>query len=936
MLVLGGITEDLNVAVPTDSTVVLTNTPIWNRRNINPLGDINGDGFDDIAFSSSVLFGRADIGQESSLSVGNAEDSATSRFWLEVDERRWSSQIYAVGDINGDGINDVLLRNHYRIVFGGADLGAEREILVNDLPKQQSLVVECTVASPECYGIHDAAAVGDLNGDGFEDAAIGLTRFGTLVVFGGTTLPSEPLVADRPGSAGFIIPTAQSPLDVVHLGFNVYSEYGPDNVRYSGAGDFDGDGFDDMLVAITGNDCPGRCTGTHRDSLESTGGAVIVFGSAEIGDGGTFEETSEATRQFRITVHYFDRRPQTEIADVNHDGRPDVVLGTEGVSYAVLDVEGMSDIDFGWGGAIDPTPSRELNGENGFGQFGDRAFVDLNHDGLVDQVVFEDPRAPDVYLGQSAERERLVGEGDIEQLIDIDANASVVFTVRGRLRDESAPISSTAISMDRGRPEDLRDNIASSLEGVLVDVGLSSPLVGPDRESEFDVTLTNAGPTNATGVTIDEDITDALTGVEWTRREMVFPKFLDLQELNGSDGASFGGPPRAYQYRSTPSAGYETPLFKNLGMRVGSLGDVNGDGFDDIYAVGQIVLSLDAPQVMSIYGGSKLDAELSFPDDFSVVDSPPDAPEEISGDINGDGFLDRITGDNTVRRERGETYVTFGTASGIPDIAASDLDGTNGFVIRGENPGDLTGFSVAAGDVNNDGFDDVIIGEGSSDEPDVAAERDSRIHVVYGRGAWLATTYLKSIDGYNGFWMETGSGEGRVGLRGATVASNFDVNGDGIDDILIGDTAGGVPVDYFANHGAVYVVFGRQQTSASGTGSISDVIDVPLGGEVTYSVRGVLPEGAELPAGTVTAAVSAAQIDLDPPTNTATLGEVRLLSDLDSDGTVGFSDYLVLASNFGESDASREQGDLNGDGTVDLSDFVVLASQFGGSFASRL
>jgi hypothetical protein len=79
-----------------------------------------------------------------------------------------------------------------------------------------------------------------------------------------------------------------------------------------------------------------------------------------------------------------------------------------------------------------------------------------------------------------------------------------------------------------------------------------------------------------------------------------------------------------------------------------------------------------------------------------------------AGDVNGDGVEDVIIGASGA----GESYVVFGGpgvgAGGSLDL--SSLDGTNGFVINGIDAGDSSGVSVsAAGDVNGDGVDDVII-----------------------------------------------------------------------------------------------------------------------------------------------------------------------------------------------------------------------------------
>lgn len=96
-----------------------------------------------------------------------------------------------------------------------------------------------------------------------------------------------------------------------------------------------------------------------------------------------------------------------------------------------------------------------------------------------------------------------------------------------------------------------------------------------------------------------------------------------------------------------------------------------------------------------------------------------------AGDLNGDGFGDVIIGAPEADphgRSSGAAYVVFGKSGGYnTDLDLSSLDGTNGFRIQGGATFDYAGWSVsAAGDVNGDGFADVIIGaigNGSSNIP---------------------------------------------------------------------------------------------------------------------------------------------------------------------------------------------------------------------------
>ena len=83
----------------------------------------------------------------------------------------------------------------------------------------------------------------------------------------------------------------------------------------------------------------------------------------------------------------------------------------------------------------------------------------------------------------------------------------------------------------------------------------------------------------------------------------------------------------------------------------------------------------------------------------------------IAGDINGDGYSDVLIGANN--NQFGVSYAVFGGAQvgNTGSLSLANLNGSNGFKIKGENLQDYSGYSLSAvGDVNGDGNDDVMIG----------------------------------------------------------------------------------------------------------------------------------------------------------------------------------------------------------------------------------
>ncbi|HZJ17758.1 MAG TPA: integrin alpha, partial [Chthoniobacteraceae bacterium] len=172
-------------------------------------------------------------------------------------------------------------------------------------------------------------------------------------------------------------------------------------------------------------------------------------------------------------------------------------------------------------------------------------------------------------------------------------------------------------------------------------------------------------------------------------------------------------------------------------------------------------------------------------------------------------------------------YVVFGKAGGFPaGLSGANLDGTNGFVIRGIGHDYDTGASVkGAGDVNGDGFDDLVIGAYDSDE---GGPNRGAAYVVFGKaGGFAPVLSTAALDGTNGFTI-LGAADGDNAAFSASGAG--DVNGDGFADLIIGAP--------FANEGgsdrgAAYVVFGKAGGFSAST-SLSS-----LDGSAGFKLSGV-------------------------------------------------------------------------------------------------
>jgi Ca2+-binding RTX toxin-like protein len=286
-----------------------------------------------------------------------------------------------------------------------------------------------------------------------------------------------------------------------------------------------------------------------------------------------------------------------------------------------------------------------------------------------------------------------------------------------------------------------------------------------------------------------------------------FPANFELSTLNGTNGFALNG----------------VAADDWTGFRVSGAGDINGDGIDDLIigANGADPNGLENAGSSYVLFGStsgfapSIDlATLTGSNGFTIngIGEGDELGSSVSGagDINGDGFADLSIGapyaDPNGLEKAGQSYVVFGSNNGFPtSLNVSDLDGNNGFTINAIAAGDELGGSVsAAGDVNGDGIDDLIIGAFGADPNGL--ENAGQSYVVFGSTVGLAPSLnVSDLDGTNGFAID-GIAEKDYSSR---VSAAGDVNGDGIDDLII--AAFGADPNGNADAGTSYVVFGSPE-----------------------------------------------------------------------------------------------------------------------------
>jgi hypothetical protein len=313
-----------------------------------------------------------------------------------------------------------------------------------------------------------------------------------------------------------------------------------------------------------------------------------------------------------------------------------------------------------------------------------------------------------------------------------------------------------------------------------------------------------------------------------------------------------------------------------FGVAVAGAGDVNNDGYDDVL-VGVSRNTSYTGKAYIYYGGSSMNsvADVTFVGEtqnnffgFSV---------SSAGDVNNDGYDDVLVGAHGNTSNTGKAYIYYG---------GSNMNNVADVTFTGEAQGDYFGYSVSfAGDVNNDGYDDVTVGAQHSNDT-------GKAYIYYGGSSMNNVTDV------------TFTGEASSDSFGIAVAGAGDVNNDSYDDVLVG-----AYLNNTSNAGKAYIYYGGSSMDATADVTFTGEAQGDFFGFSVSSAGDVNNDGYD------DVIIGAAGYP-----NGATTGRAYLYYGGSSMDTV--ADTLFDAEQESDEFASYQtpliHGDINNDGAVDL------------------
>jgi len=649
-------------------------------------GDVNKDGYDDVlvgalgANSSYIYYGGNSMDNTADVTI-TGETAGTF----------FGCSVAGVGDVNNDTYADVIVGafayNSYRgrayVYYGNSIMDNTADIILDG---------ELTM---DYFG-NSVSGAGDVNNDGYHDVIVGS--------YGWNGVDMDPYT----GRA--YIYFGGSPMDntadvtITGEGGETYTGY-----SVSDAGDVNNDGFDDIIVgAFNYNFGTGRAYlyfgGSSMDNIvditmtgEGTGHGFgkSVSGVGDVNNdnfsdvlvgapgnnrgyifygGSSMDNISDVLFFGEGSNNYFGYSV-SDAGDVNNDSYDDVIIGAPSYNSNT----GRAYLYFG-GSLMDNSADVMLDGEGSGNQFGYTVSGagDVNNDGYADVIV-----GAHGYSAFSGRAYIFLGGGSMDNTADVTMSDQGIDNYYGWSVSGAGDVNN-----------DGYDDVIVGANSYLSYTGRAYIYYGGgSMNNSADVTMTGYGVSSYFG--------QSVSGAGDVNNDNYDDVIVGANGYNGDSG-------RAYIYYGSESMDNTADITigeggddDRFGNSVSGCGDVNHDGYNDVI-VGAYNYNLSVGRVYIYYGGSSMDNTVDVTMDAEGVSDRFGYSVSGTGDVNNDTYDDVIVGAYWYNTGTGRSYIYYG---------GSSMDNTADIIMDGEATNDYFGWSVSgAGDVNNDGYDEVITG----------------------------------------------------------------------------------------------------------------------------------------------------------------------------------------------------------------------------------
>lgn len=665
---------------------------------VSSAGNVNGDSYPDVIVGSEIYnssTGRAYIyfGGSAMNNVVDVTLTGAATF------NYFGISVSDAGDVNKDNYSDVIVgasgysNNTGRayIFYGGASMNSVADVTL-------------TGGTAEDYFATSVSGAGDVNGDGYSDVIAGAHGYNTntgraYIYYGGASM----------NNAADVILTGETTVTV--FGYSV-----------SGAGDLNGDSYQDVVV------------GAYSYN-SSTGKAYIYYGGTGMNNFADFEFEGESTfNRFGASV--------SSAGDINGDSFSDVIVGAWGYNSSAGRVYIYTNTITG-----EDIPDIVVTGETVDNDFGwcVSSAGDVNNDGYSDVIV-----GADKYNSYTGRAYIFYGGPVMNNIADVTITGEAAYTSFG--------YSVSGVGDLNG---DGYDDVIVGANGYNLYTGRAYIFFGG-------LSMNNTADVIVTGDSVYTNFAVSVSGAGDVNSDGYSDVIVGASGSNFSTGKAYiylGGSMMNNVVDVTLTGG---ATYSYFGESVSKAGDVNADGYSDV-VIGAYGFTNYTGRAFVFYGGAPMNNAADVTLTGESTQNHFGGCVSTAGDLNGDGFDDVIAGAGFYNSEKGKAYIYYG---GVPMNNSADV------TMTGDSASILGGSVSNAGDINGDGYSDVVVG--------AEGNYPSRAYIYFGGAVMnnVADIYMNG-EGGNGF--------------GFAVSDAGDLNNDGSSDMIVG------AYKYNSNTGKVYI-----------------------------------------------------------------------------------------------------------------------------------